>query len=96
MLVGTIMKIREEVLKDPNRHKEAVLKVGEVLQQLPSDVTIKARYVFGGGDNVNAILVLDVQSCEQLMPLAAIYEYFNYETYPVVDNMGGVVQQAVR
>jgi hypothetical protein len=58
---------------------------------------VKARYVFGGGDNIKSIMVFDVQAYEQLMPLVILLpEYFNLETYPAIDNTGEVIQQAVR
>lgn len=97
MLVGMIMKLREEFLRDPQRLPEGPLKFAEALKQLPPEVTIKSRYVFGGGDNMKSIVVFDVQSYEQLIPLSLVVpEYFSYEAYPVIDNSGEVVQEAVR
>jgi hypothetical protein len=96
MLIGMIMTMREEFLRNPQRLIEAPLKVAEVLKQLPPEVTVKSRYVFGGGDNMKAIIVFDAQDYSQLMAFGIeIPKYFNFEVYPVVDNMGEVVQQAV-
>ena len=97
MLIGMIMTMREEFLRDPQRLPEAPLKFAEVLKQLEPEVTVKSRYIFGGGDNMKSIVVFDVQNFEQLMPIGIIMpEYFSFEFYPVIDNSGEVVQAAVK
>ncbi len=97
MLVGMILKLREEFLRDPQRLPEGPLKIAEELEKLPPEVTIKSRYVFGGGENMKSIIVFDVQNYEQLLPLSIVIpKYFSYEAYPVLDNSGEVVQQSVR
>jgi hypothetical protein len=97
MLVGMIMTVRDEFLRNPQRLPEAPLKFAEVLKQLPPEVKVKSRYVFGGGDNMKSIVVFDVQNYEQLIPVSiGITEHFSYEAYPVIDNIGEVIQQTVR
>jgi hypothetical protein len=97
MLIGMILTVHEEILRNPQRMSEAPLKFSELLKQLPAGVTVKFRYLFGGGDNFKAIVVFEVQSYEQLMPIVlAMPEYCRLEVHPVIDNSGEVLQQAVR
>ena len=97
MLVGFIGTPREEMLANPQRMREMTLKSGEAIKQLPPQVTVKSRYVFGAGDNATVVLVFDVQSYEQLLPLAiSLPEFYHIESFPVIDNTGEVVQKAVR
>ena len=88
--------MREEIQGDPQRMVEGAMKTSEILKQIPPEVKIKSRYVFGAGANMRAIVVFDVQKYEQLMPtIVSLAEFFQLESFPVIDNSEEAVQQAI-